>query len=114
MSAYILVDGRFGERKQTAAAIQSEVQRFHEVLSVKPETDPERKPRISFYLGSKGGIMDMTRGSFIRGGLMAASVPGVSFSALPCKSITIAETDCAFEREPMVRPFGFKGGHRRA
>ena len=53
----------------------------------------------------------MTRGSFIRGGLMAASVPGVSFSALPCKSITIAETDCAFEREPMVRPFGFKGGH---
>ena len=26
-------------------------------------------------------------------------------------TITIAKTDCGFEREPMVRPFGFKGGY---
>ncbi|MBR1921877.1 MAG: L-alanine-DL-glutamate epimerase [Kiritimatiellae bacterium] len=25
--------------------------------------------------------------------------------------MTVARTDCAFEREPMVRPFGFKGGY---
>lgn len=27
------------------------------------------------------------------------------------KTITIEETSCQFEREPMVRPFGFKGGY---
>ena len=27
------------------------------------------------------------------------------------KRITIAETACDFEREPMTRPFGFKGGY---
>ena len=27
------------------------------------------------------------------------------------KAITIAKTSCGFEREPMVRPFGFKGGY---
>ena len=27
------------------------------------------------------------------------------------KKITIAKTSCQFEREPMVRPFGFKGGY---
>ena len=27
------------------------------------------------------------------------------------KPITIAKTSCGFEREPMVRPFGFKGGY---
>ncbi len=27
------------------------------------------------------------------------------------RPITIAATDCLFEREPMVRPFGFKGGY---
>ncbi len=26
-------------------------------------------------------------------------------------SLTIAKTSCGFEREPMVRPFGFKGGY---
>ena len=27
------------------------------------------------------------------------------------KKITIAETGCEFEREPLIRPFGFKGGY---
>ncbi len=31
-------------------------------------------------------------------------------SAAPKKTITIAETGCEFEREPLIRPFGFKGG----
>jgi L-alanine-DL-glutamate epimerase-like enolase superfamily enzyme len=38
-------------------------------------------------------------------------VSNAAKSALPFKKITIAKTDCLFEREPMVRPFGFKGGY---
>ena len=53
----------------------------------------------------------MNRRDFIKTGLLAATLPKMSFAALPHKSITIAKTSCAFEREPMVRPFGFKGGY---
>ena len=41
-----------------------------------------------------------------RGSGIAAAVGGRAF-----KTITIAKADCLFEREPMVRPFGFKGGY---
>ena len=37
---------------------------------------------------------------------IAAAADGRTF-----KTITIAKADCLFEREPMVRPFGFKGGY---
>ena len=53
----------------------------------------------------------MNRRVFIKTGLMAAVTPGMSFAALLHKSITIAKTSCGFEREPMMRPFGFKGGY---
>ena len=53
----------------------------------------------------------MNRRDFIKTGLLAATLPKMSFAALPHKSITVAKTSCAFEREPMVRPFGFKGGY---
>ena len=53
----------------------------------------------------------MNRREFIKTGLFAAVAPKMSFAALPTKTITIAETSCSFEREPMVRPFGFKGGY---
>ncbi len=58
----------------------------------------------------------MKRRDFIAAGLAAAVAPKVStmFGAVAAmsgfKSITIAKTSCGFEREPMVRPFGFKGG----
>ena len=55
--------------------------------------------------------MEMSRGDFIGAGLMAAVAPGASFAAAPARRITIEATSCAFEREPMVRPFGFKGGY---
>lgn len=50
-------------------------------------------------------------------GMAAAVAPGIlsaSGSSSPSsgfKPITIAKTSCGFEREPMVRPFGFKGGY---
>ena len=57
----------------------------------------------------------MNRRSFIAGGLASVALPkGVLADAVlktPAKSITIAKTSCGFEREPMVRPFGFKGGY---
>ena len=53
----------------------------------------------------------MNRRDFIKTGMLAALAPKMSFAAMPQKKITIAETSCAFEREPMVRPFGFKGGY---
>lgn len=53
----------------------------------------------------------MNRRDFIKTGLLAAALPKMSFAAMPNKTITIAKTSCAFEREPMVRPFGFKGGY---
>ena len=53
----------------------------------------------------------MNRREFIKTGVLAAVAPKMSFAAMPPKRITNAETGCAFEREPMVRPFGFKGGY---
>lgn len=53
----------------------------------------------------------MNRRDFIKSGLFAAAFPKMSFAAAPLRSITIAKTSCSFEREPMVRPFGFKGGY---
>lgn len=40
----------------------------------------------------------------------AAKVGAAVAGARGFKKITIAKTSCRFEREPMVRPFGFKGG----
>ncbi|MFO7936478.1 MAG: enolase C-terminal domain-like protein [Kiritimatiellia bacterium] len=37
-------------------------------------------------------------------------IPQGSAAPGPQKVITIAETGCEFEREPLLRPFGFKGG----
>ena len=50
-------------------------------------------------------------------GMAAAIAPGMmpasnaSSTSVAWKPITIAKTSCGFEREPMVRPFGFKGGY---
>ncbi len=61
-----------------------------------------------------------TRRKFIRNGILAAGVASVSspvelFSAgynsyNPCK-ITVSKVSSNFEREPMIRPLGFKGGY---
>ena len=36
---------------------------------------------------------------------------GPAGAGRPLKKITVADASCEFEREPMVRPFGFKGGY---
>ena len=46
----------------------------------------------------------------VRGAGPTAGGSGVS-PLRPERPITIARTGCGFEREPMVRPFGFKGGY---
>ena len=55
----------------------------------------------------------MNRRDFLSLGAMAAAgakcLPAADEGAF--RTITIAETDCLFEREPLVRPFGFKGGY---
>jgi L-alanine-DL-glutamate epimerase-like enolase superfamily enzyme len=52
--------------------------------------------------------------ALVAGGAAAggcASV-GVAAGAKPAlKRITVADTGCEFEREPLLRPFGFKGGY---
>ena len=56
----------------------------------------------------------MNRREFIVAAAAAAGVArmGVAFGGgRTFKKITIAKTSCQFEREPMVRPFGFKGGY---
>ena len=61
----------------------------------------------------------MNRRDFIAMGTMAAAAAGAGCATSAVKgaagktfkTITIAKTDCLFEREPMVRPFGFKGGY---
>lgn len=59
----------------------------------------------------------MKRRDFIKAGLAVAVAPkvtpvlGAGASMAGLKPITIAKTDCGFEREPMIRPFGFKGGY---
>jgi hypothetical protein len=56
----------------------------------------------------------MKRRDFIKTAALAASLPKSVFSGTPVrrtyKPITIASANCGFEREPMIRPFGFKGG----
>ena len=60
----------------------------------------------------------MKRREFIKASAMVAGAMVAPKGALadsvlraPTKAITIAKTSCGFEREPMVRPFGFKGGY---
>jgi L-alanine-DL-glutamate epimerase-like enolase superfamily enzyme len=56
---------------------------------------------------------DFIKSTGMAGGLMA-TVPAYSFSGgfqKKYKSITIEDTDSNFEREPLIRPFGFKGGY---
>ena len=62
-------------------------------------------------------IASFNRREFIISGI-AATMGGSCLVAeadaarpVPRKAITIAKTSCGFEREPMVRPFGFKGGY---
>ena len=44
-------------------------------------------------------------------GTAAAQSTRHQAQSIPLKRITIKKGKCAFEREPMVRPFGFKGGY---
>lgn len=60
----------------------------------------------------------MNRRDFVKLGLCAAGAAvvgrGDAVRDVACpafKTITIADVACDFEREPMVRPFGFKGGY---
>jgi len=57
----------------------------------------------------------MNRREFIIGAAAAAGAAKLGLAhgaAQPAfRPITIAKTACNFEREPMVRPFGFKGGY---
>ena len=55
----------------------------------------------------------MNRREFIIGAAAAAGAAklGAAGAKPSPRKITIARTSCAFEREPMVRPFGFKGGY---
>ncbi|NOR74694.1 MAG: twin-arginine translocation signal domain-containing protein [Draconibacterium sp.] len=49
----------------------------------------------------------------VAGGI-AATLPAYSLNPIKMnnfKTITIAETNSNFEREPLIRPFGFKGGY---
>ncbi len=63
----------------------------------------------------KGKEKDMNRREFIIGAAAAVGAAKFGFAAAggarAFKPITIAATGCNFEREPMVRPFGFKGGY---
>ena len=69
-------------------------------------------------LASAPGAGLLSRRDFIAAGVLAAAAPGMSLAAEAAgprpaafRPITIAKTSCSFEREPMVRPFGFKGGY---
>ena len=65
----------------------------------------------------------MKRRDFVKMGSLAFAAAGTGCVSTECgkgaaaaggrafKPITIAKADCLFEREPMVRPFGFKGGY---
>lgn len=64
------------------------------------------------FLAQAGGALALAGVSQrpARGAAPAAGGSGVS-PLRPERPITIARTGCGFEREPMVRPFGFKGGY---
>ena len=54
----------------------------------------------------------MNRREFIMGATAIVGASELGFAAgQTFKKIMIAKTSCQFEREPMVRPFGFKGGY---
>lgn len=58
--------------------------------------------------------MTVTRRGFVGLGALALAGSRAAGAAVPgaaLKPITIASGSCGFEREPMVRPFGFKGGY---
>jgi L-alanine-DL-glutamate epimerase-like enolase superfamily enzyme len=64
--------------------------------------------------------MTFTRRNFIKtsaaagaGMLAGSSLPGNMFIKPPPRQITITDVDSNFEREPLIRPFGFKGGFMR-
>lgn len=65
--------------------------------------------------------MTFTRRDFIKTSALAAGT-GLAFRSSPAfpqpeklsgKSITITDAGSDFEREPLIRPFGFKGGYMR-
>ena len=54
----------------------------------------------------------MNRREFIMGATALVGASELGFAAgQTFRKITVAKTSCQFEREPMVRPFGFKGGY---
>jgi L-alanine-DL-glutamate epimerase-like enolase superfamily enzyme len=61
----------------------------------------------------------MLRRNFIRNSVLATGAAGVnnplnlvaSPANAPAKKITISKVSSNFEREPLIRPFGFKGGY---
>ena len=61
--------------------------------------------------------MNTGRRDFIKAGALAAMTAAMpeglkaAVAGRDFRKITIAKTSCQFEREPMVRPFGFKGGY---
>jgi L-alanine-DL-glutamate epimerase-like enolase superfamily enzyme len=65
--------------------------------------------------------MTITRRDFIKksaivsgaGLLVNSPLAGYPLKRNPVKTITITDVDSNFEREPLIRPFGFKGGYMR-
>ena len=61
--------------------------------------------------------MTTNRRDFLKAGALAAMTAAMpaglkaAVTGRNFRKITIAKTSCQFEREPMVRPFGFKGGY---
>lgn len=56
---------------------------------------------------------DFIKTTAVAGAATLAGIPatGSPLSALPPKPVTIAGVNANFEREPLIRPFGFKGGY---
>ena len=64
----------------------------------------------------------MNRRNFIKGAAAVAALGAIGFEQAACtdssnrkakKPFRVAATDSNFEREPLIRPFGFKGGYMR-
>ena len=51
----------------------------------------------------------LAAGAVAAGGCVTAGASAAAKAG--CKRITVADTGCDFEREPLLRPFGFKGGY---
>lgn len=55
--------------------------------------------------------MSIDRRTFIKTGALLSALPFTSFGISSAQSkVTIAKVNSNFEREPLIRPFGFKGG----